>query len=268
MTVCIVAICGSGEAVVLATDAMITGEDLMIEYEFPVKKFRVLTDTCVVAAAGNAHVETDLLEAVRNAISNLKSPSRDTIVSTIEKSYQSLRKKAIEDELLRPRGFEGLREFHEMQQSLLEPIAKELQEAIDDFDLEIDVIVALVDENGAHIMEIEDPGTSTTWTELIFNAIGSGYKHAVTTMIIEDYRPSHTLPEALLSVYAGKKAAEKAPGVGHNVTHMCVVRSEGVTILSDEQVERIDQVYKSRSDAIRKLNEENMWHSKLNDLLD
>jgi hypothetical protein len=33
MTVCIVTICNAGDAIVMAADTMLTGEDFMIEYE-------------------------------------------------------------------------------------------------------------------------------------------------------------------------------------------------------------------------------------------
>lgn len=266
MTVCIAAICEAGKAIVLAADAMITGEDLMIEYEFGSPKIKQLTDNCAVAAAGDASMETDLLRTVRKAISELKAPSMEMIVEKTREVYHALRTRAMEDQILLPHGLESMDKFYETQKTMLEPVAKSIFNDIEDFDLELDLMIASVDRDGAHIVVIEDPGTASTWDELAYNAIGSGYAHAETTLIMRDYDPLWSLAEALLSVYTAKKAAEKAPGVGQRLTHMAVVDDHSVTMLTEEQVRQIDVVYQERVTELRAWEKEKDWVSGLADL--
>ena len=263
MTVCIAAICESGKAMVLAADAMITGEDLMIEYEFAASKLKQLTKNCVVAAAGNANLETDLIRMVRQAISELKAPSRDKVIEKTRQTYRALRERAIEDQILLPKGIESMAKFYDTQKSMLEVVAKAAYKEIEEFDLELDLIIASVDSDGVHITVVEDPGVATTWDDLSYHAIGSGYTHADTTLIIQDYDASCSLPEALLSVYTAKKAAEKAPGVGRKITHMAVIHKDGVIMLADEQVKKIDEVYQERTAALKNWERDKNWTSKL-----
>jgi hypothetical protein len=266
MTVCIAAICESGRAIVLAADAMITGEDLKIEYEFGSPKIKQLTSNCAVAAAGDATMETDLLRMVHNAISELKAPSMDMIVQRTRETYRALRTRALEDQILLPHGLESMDRFYETQSTMLEPMAKSIFNDIKEFDLELDMIIACVEKDGAHIALIQDPGTASTWDELAYNAIGSGYAHAETTLILRDYDPACSLAEALLSVYTAKKAAEKAPGVGQRLTHMAVVDDHSVTMLTEQQVKQIDVVYQERTAELRSWEKEKDWVSRLADL--
>ncbi len=141
MTVCIAAICEAGKAIVLAADAMITGEDLMIEYEFGSPKIRQLTDNCAVTAAGDATMETDLLRMVRKAISELKAPSMEMIVEKTREVYHALRTRAMEDQILLPHGLESMDKFYETQKTMLEPVAKSIFNDIEDFDLELDLMI-------------------------------------------------------------------------------------------------------------------------------
>ncbi len=83
---------------------------------------------------------------------------------------------------------------------------------------------------------------------------------------MRDYDPSWSLAEALLSVYTAKKAAEKAPGVGQRLTHMAVVDDHSVTMLTEEQVRRIDVVYQERVTELRAWEKEKDWVSGLADL--
>jgi 20S proteasome alpha/beta subunit len=266
MTVCIAAICEAGKTIVLAADTMITGEDLMIEYEFGSPKIKQLTNNCAVAAAGDATMETDLLRMARQTISELKAPSMDTIVDKTIQTYRALRAKAIEDQILLPHGLESMAKFYETQKTMLEPMAKSIFNDIEEFDLDLDLLIASVDEEGGHITVIEDPGTATTWDELAYHAIGSGYAHADTTLIMRNYDPACSLAEALLSVYTAKKAAEKAPGVGQKMTHMAIVNHHSVTMLNEEQVKQIDVVYQEQTTEFLAWEKEKDWVSKLADL--
>ena len=122
MTVCIGALCEKRDVVVMASDRMVTAEDLSIEFEHTERKLKKISENCLVATAGDALATTELFNKVESEISNIKSPSISDIINTIKFCYQIVRRSEIEDHILIPRGFDTLSDFYEKQKDLLPEI--------------------------------------------------------------------------------------------------------------------------------------------------
>jgi len=261
MTICIAAICEKGSSVVLATDSMLTNEALSIEFEHPTKKMTRLSDSCIALTAGDALAHTELFDIVREEIIKLKAPSAPEIVGKIKECYQRIRKREIKEKILNPRGFSDFEDFYKAQQVLNPDIVMTIQNQIDSYDYGLEILVAGRSGNTAHIYGISDPGTSKCFDAIGFHAIGSGQPHAINTLIARGCHQDTSLQEALLIVYEAKKIAEKAPGVGANITDICIMTPKGIIEFPRNKIDQLHEIYE------KWLRRESNWVSDLGALL-
>lgn len=261
MTICMGAICEQGSSLVLATDSMITNEALSVEFEHPTKKMTRLSDSCIALTAGDALAHTELFNMVEGKITKLKAPSVVEIVDNIKECYQHIRKNEIKEKLLRPRGFDGFKDFYSAQKALVPDIALSIQSQIERYDYGLKILVGGIDKRIAHIYGVFDPGTSKCYDSIGFHAIGSGLPHAINTLIARACNQDISLAEALLIVYEAKKMAEKAPGVGKGITDICVMSSKGITEFPRDKLSGLHKTYEAW------LKREADWQSDLDALL-
>ncbi len=261
MTICIAVICHRASTVILASDSMITSEGLSIQFEHPTKKMTCLTEKCIALTAGDALAHTELFTMVEEQISRLKQPSVPEIVSGIKESYQFMREREIKEKFLTPRGFANFDKFYKNQRNLIPEFALSIQNEIDRYDYGLDILVAGISDNAAHIYGIFNPGTSKCFDAIGFHAIGSGLPHAVNTLIARGCSQETSLNEGLLIIYEAKKMAEKAPGVGTNITDICIMGPKQTIDFPREKLEGLQDVYEK---WVRK---EQDWDDVLDKLL-
>lgn len=261
MTICIGAICENGSGLILATDSMVTNEGLSIQFEHPTKKMTILSSSCIALTAGDALAHTELFNIVQGEVTRLKSPSVIEIVEKIKENYQCIRRREIEEKILIPRGFDSFRDYYRAQSALVTDVALSIQSQIDRYDYGLQILVCGISENKAHIYGVSDPGTSKCFDAIGFHAIGSGLPHAVNTIIARGCCQAIALKEVVLIVYEAKKMAEKAPGVGSNITDICIMNIQGVFEFPRERVGDLDKIYK------KWVVKEATWASELDELL-
>jgi hypothetical protein len=104
------------------------------------------------------------------------------------------------------------------------------------------MILAGVDSKGAHIYSIRNPGIKDCFDTIGFHAIGIGELHAVQVFIAHRYSTSCNTLEALNIVYAAKKAAEVAPGVG-GATDIAIISRDGIKILEQTIITELNKLY-------------------------
>ena len=261
MTICIAAVCGRGSVLVMAADRMLTSSALSIQFEHASRKFTPLSDSCVALTAGDALAHTELFDAVRDEIAKIKAPSVPQVVETIKECYQSIRRKEIEERILRPKGINSLAEYLQVQRSLVTEIAFNFQSQIDNYDYGLEVLVGGANGDVARIFGISNPGTSECYDAIGFHSIGSGLPHALNTLIARGCHRDISLAQCLLTVYEAKKMAEKAPGVGATITDICVVDSTGIYEFPQNG---LDQLRESHE---RWIKQESEWDNSVNALL-
>ncbi len=71
-----------------------------------------------------------------------------------------------------------------------------IDEQLATYDYELEILVAGVDTDCAHIYRISNPGTAECLDGLGYHAIGSGEPHADFSFIEESYSQSATVQEA------------------------------------------------------------------------
>jgi 20S proteasome alpha/beta subunit len=245
LTICIAAVCEKGSTLVLAADRAVTG-NIAIEFEHPGKKMTCLSDSCVALTAGDALSYTELFDMVVENIAMHKSPSVNEVVSKIKELYQKKRKEQIIENFLIPRGFDDFRDFYNGQKHLLPELALTIQTEIEKYNFGLQILVAGMNGETAHIYEINDPGTSRCFDSIGYDAIGSGLPHAMYTLISRNCNQNMPLEDAFLTVYEAKKMAERAPGVGSIATDICIKNSSKVYLSKDEHIKEIDLAYQKR----------------------
>jgi hypothetical protein len=260
MTVCVAAMCCDGQAVVVASDTMVTNPGIPIEFEHRGSKISELSKTCVAMTAGDALAYTELFGSVRCQLERVTQSSVFEIVARIKECYKQVRHQEIQDRVLGPRGIEDIEHFYHMQNHLNPDVAFGIQSQIDKYDYGLDILVAGATSTAAHIYGIQDPGTSQCYDAIHFHAIGSGTPHALNALIARDCHQGFTIENAILAVYEAKRLAEKAPGVG-SVTDMCIVSGAGINTIPREQINEIEPIFQ------KWIRHDSAWESDIRVLL-
>lgn len=259
MTVCIAAICENGKTAIIISDRLFTAEGpLFLEFEHSTPKIIRLTNNCAAAISGDIATSTELFELARPKIDENATVS--DVGRCIYDAFFELRRKKIEEYILRPRGIRDFNEYLERQQQLVRDVVLMIEGRIDEFKLGLQVLVAGVEESGAHIYCIEDLCDFTTCDALGYHAIGIGARHALTSLMVQGYNQNATFPKALMSTYEAKKVAQMAPGVGRT-TNLMTMMAHSNFVAGAKQIEALDKLYKRKVNQISKI--EKHWGEAL-----
>ena len=245
MTVCIATLCNQSKGVVVASDRMITATYPPIEFEHGVPKIEVICPSCVVLTAGDALAHADLCRYVRNKISALSRPRTTSITEEVRKGYVVQRLKTIEERHLAPRGW-TLKDFYETYVQRMPPdIVITIDNEIATYDYGLEIIIAGVDPDEAHIYGIRHPGEIDCYDSLGYHSIGIGAMHAVSSLVTNSYLATVDTKMAVYLAYEAKKNAENAPHVG-NDTDMVIVEENSHRVLTNEEIKSLEAIYDTR----------------------
>jgi len=113
----------------------------------------------------------------------------------------------------------------------------------------LQILVAGVSGHSAHIYGVFDPGASKCFDSINFTAIGSGYPHAVNTLIARGFHNGFSVQDAIMAAYEAKARAENAPGVGAT-TDITVLLPDQKIDFQRESISDLGKVYErwNRSD--------------------
>lgn len=252
VTVCIGAVScdrtgAARRAVVVASDRMVTmGQITQFEHEIP--KLSALTDHSVALIAGDALRGTRI---IRDTSAQLRGggamASIEAITAAIANKYAELRLEQVNNDAFRPRGITLQAFYTGLQQQLNPQIVVGLDNYAATWNFGVELLVAGVDTEGAHLFHIVNPGgTYTQFDHTGFGAIGSGTLHAVQSMIQARHAPTRSLNETVFSVYASKRRAEVAPGVGVD-TDMAIIDASGVHPLESDALRELGEIFERYS---------------------
>ncbi len=247
MTVCVAAICKDSEKIVVASDRMLTAGILSLEFEHTRPKIVELSDSCVMMTAGPALRDIELKKHVWKELAGMAGVAIPLIVEKVKDGYQKARRKKIEELYLNPRGL-SLDRFLEQGQSLLPQVAMVIDEQLATYDYELEVLVAGVDSEGAHIYKIENPGTAECFDTIGYHAIGSGEPHAIYSLVDCGHIHGATLQQCMWSVFEAKKLAERAPGVGVR-GDFAIIEQGSVIYFERATLTKLEELYKESQEA-------------------
>lgn len=245
MTICIGVLCNNSKDVIVASDRMITATYPPIEFEHGTLKLEIICPTCIVLTAGDALAHADICRVVKAKVGALTRPRATAITEEIRKTYVAQRQKTISERFLEPRGW-TLEDFYEKHARAINPdLFLTIDHEIASYDYGLQIIVAGVDPEEAHIYGIRHPGEVDCYDSLGYHAIGIGALHAVSSLIANGYNPTVSRKMAVYLVYEAKRNAENAPGVGR-YTDMAIIQESGYRVLSSDDVSVLENIYNSR----------------------
>lgn len=247
MTVCIGILCCNKEAVVAVSDKMVTAGDIEFEHSEP--KIEKLTNRCVALTAGSALAHVELFDKVRGLLGSADDTAISDIVEIIKREYVALRKQKIEEEILKPRGL-TLSAFIEHMNDFPVGFSSNIDQYIDKREYNVTAIVCGIDNEGAHLYRIIDPGTEDRFDAIGFVAIGIGRKHAEGSLIRNKCFQSTPLNRAVYYAVEAKINAEVAPGVGSE-TDATIIDENGSTELSEGQISELRKMYEDKVKPVK-----------------
>ncbi len=246
MTACIVAICEGGKYIVIAADRMYTSP-LNVEFETQETKIEVLGKICVALASGNSAHATEVLDPIQQLHDGEIHVNISDLAEEVKNQYMVARLAEVEDLIVLPSMGKDFLDFRDKGGALPNYLQTQptvysqivVQSSAHNYSL--DLLLAGIDDTGAYIYHIGNPGLLSPLDKLGHAAIGSGGIHAIISLSLGGQTRHRNLIETLYSVYLAKICSEVAPGVG-NETDMAVVDEEGIRNCSPEFLESLRDI--------------------------
>lgn len=216
MTVCVATRCHEN-IVFGASDRMLTSGD--VEFEPDTAKIIPLTTSIVAMTAGDSAFQAEIIWQLFSTLKIRleKEPKKWLSVRDVAYLYQycrtEIKKKRAEVSLLVPLGLDQNSFISRQKEMAPDFISKLIKELVNFNVPSIETILAGVDDQGSHIYTILDDDIRCD-DAVGFSAIGSGYWHANSQLMLARYHYEAPMADSLLLTYMAKKRAEVAPGVG------------------------------------------------------
>ncbi|MBI2893845.1 MAG: hypothetical protein HYY06_09855 [Deltaproteobacteria bacterium] len=227
MTVCIAAICADGRAIVVAADRMLTmGPPLSMELEQDRPKIQPVGGRHLTLVSGDAVLGSEIVRAATGALRERRDIGITVVGRALVDAYVAVRSRLIEDHVLRPIGY-SLQQFLASGAAQLgQQIFNGLVQQMAAFVAGVELLAVGFDDSGPRIAFIYHPG-SIRWQEpLGFHAMGTGGIHAGVAFLLRGCSTKCSVEQAMFDVFAAKKAAEIAPGVGSATDMVVMTRTE------------------------------------------
>lgn len=250
MTVCIAAVCnlnipGQLPLVVCASDRMITIND--IEYEPDQTKLYFLASQTVALFSGDMQLHAVIVPRVMHRISIVLAATKTVRVEEIAEIYAEefaiYRRDRASKRYLAPLKL-TIDNFSRTQpQDLAFDLANKLLNA----EVAAEAIIAGIDNTGAHIFKIHDPGIATCFDTPFFACSGIGETHASSQFMLAKFEKRWSLEKTLFLTYSAKRLAEAAAGVGKQ-TDMVIVRPgipEPIYALTKDDLDALERLMQS-----------------------
>jgi hypothetical protein len=247
VTVCVAAICSSGDIIYGASDRMITAGDIQFEPQQP--KVYPISNSIVAQVAGDASIQAQIMQKVVADVGKRIDTDRANwwnvrdVAELYRHYYEELRLMYAEHDVLAPLNLDRntwLTKQNEMNSELVRKIATELI----NYDWQdTAAIFSGVDTSRAHIYVVRK-GVISCQDLVGFAAIGAGEWHANSQIMFAGHSKYKPIPDTLLLVYSAKKRGEVAPGVG-KATDMFSIgpRLGSYANIAEEIIQSLEKIY-------------------------
>jgi 20S proteasome alpha/beta subunit len=252
MTVCIGALCRKNndecDSVIVASDRMVTLGGFM-EFEHDSPKVTAITPQSMIMVAGDTLRGAKLVDQIKESVTD--SDNMNKIIQAASFAYSNCRDAQIDADIFRPRGLTRADFYANFQQRLLQQLSFNLDAQVSQFNYNVEMLIAGVDSSGAQLYTLLNPGTSPIHNnQLGYHAIGSGTIHALQSLIGFKHSNIKNIADTLFYVYASKRRAEVAPGVGEE-TDIYIISSDGIKKVSDDDLKKLEEIYISYSHPLQ-----------------
>lgn len=232
-----------GPAAIIASDRMLTAGD--VQYEPNKRKFAEINKSTFIWVSGDYAFHS---KAVKDTFKLTNATSTVENVATIYgQALQAIKRKEAEDLYLAPLGL-NTDTFIAQQKDMSDTFVATLREQLQNHrSEETEAIVVgpqiVRDQSQMRIFTVDTHGIVSCHDDLAFATIGSGAWHARSRLTQWGYTNTVTFGPAMAAVYAAKKAAEVAPGVG-KATDMVVIFRDHAEFLREDFAAGLSDIYK------------------------
>lgn len=249
MTICIAGI-AENKKVIAFTDKMLTiGAPVRTAFEITENNKAIkLADKVVALFAGDVLKANAILALAKSKIVN-STTGVEKVAVIVQEAYKEKWVGDIEDALLQRFGLDR-KTFVNKQKELEPELVKNINNAIGNYNMDVEIIIAGVDNTSPHIYKISNPGISQSYDSVGYCCIGSGAQHATFSLIESEYNPCFPEAKSVHSILQAKKRAQYDPGVGQ-LTDIVLINDEYVKI-EEAKIKLLDDTYRKSVDVIIK----------------
>jgi 20S proteasome alpha/beta subunit len=244
VTVCIAVACEGGKNVVVASDKMVSVSPPSVEFEHAVPKICRIAKQCLAMASGSALTQKEVLDRVNRQISREDEWAVQGVVEIVSSCFMETRNEKADIQFFRPRSL-SIKDFYNDTTKYQSDFLMSVDRENKNLGLPLVVLVCGVDDSGAHIYRVVNPGQMECWDSIGFHAIGSGEAHAIMSLIANKANPGISIRDALYLAYEAKRRAEVASGVGQE-TNMAVISRDSISDVPDETLIELGKIYTVR----------------------
>jgi 20S proteasome alpha/beta subunit len=212
------------------------------------KKIVEIGGMAVLCYSGSVPDGEEIIRKSRTVIAGIEKPAVDRIAEEVRVAYEHLKRKRIEETILRP--WLGA-DFPQFQDLIVKASASQLLMQIAGLvsqnNLQTDMLVVGADDTGHHLFTITHPGVCLHMNTLGYATIGNGALHAGISLSLNRHNAADPLAKAIYRVYEAKKSAEVSPGVG-KLTDMTIIRAGKPQFATQKTFEALAKVHKEHPD--------------------
>jgi hypothetical protein len=215
MTACIAAISDNGKKLVIAVDNMLThNAGVPVQRtDAAHEKMVQLTDDGIYAMAAGANLV--IHPVIDEVLQKRPVGSPKEVAEIVRTTLQEFYLRKVEEEILKIFNLDWPT-FTQSQSQLSPQVLNDIHSRIQNFSLDINIIVAGIDQGTgeAHVSVISGNGISLDRTSDGVISIGSGGTLAAVSMILSNYTKNQTASAVEKLVKKAMKDAKRTPGVG------------------------------------------------------
>ena len=247
-----------GYAAITASDKMITAGD--VQYEPSQQKVAEITPRILLLIAGDFATHSEAIQATKADLKGDENASPHRVAIIYGQALQRIKRREAEDIFLAPFSM-NTDSFLSQQNDLKDSFVSDLKDQLQGFQgQDVESLIVGTDDISPHIYWVDRNGSVRCMDDVSFHAIGIGAWHAKSQLMQAKYIKNTYFSTALTQIYAAKRRAEIAPGVGALTDIHIVGRGVHVPLNPDlmKQLEIQYQAYSKKHDKISEKSANNL----------
>jgi hypothetical protein len=232
---------------ITASDRLITAAD--VQYE-PQQKKAAYFGKSMLLVAGDMGIHSQAINDAEKEIRGRDLPPHD-IARIYGRCIQGINRQQAENEILAPLGLNTnmfLAQQKDLSQGFVELITGQLQNRRP---IDSEALVVGSDGKDCHLYQIDAYGNEICLDAVGFGAIGIGAWHAKSRLMQVGHTSSRMWAGSLATLFAAKKNAEIAPGVGLH-TDLHLVLKDGPFDVWGHVPPELGRLYQKYADEVSK----------------
>ncbi len=225
-------------AALTASDRMLTAGD--VQYE-PNQQKMAEFGKSIVLVAGDMQLHMEAIALTTKEIGSRELPPQN-VAQIYGRAIQAINRRRAENEILAPLGLNldtFAAQLKDYPDGFINMIVGQLQNRRP---IDAEALVVGTDGQDTHLYLVDEHGNDFNLDGVGFGAIGIGAWHAKSRLMQISYNSRNVFAWAQASIYAAKKIAELAPGVG-KYTDLHLVHRMGHELVLPLAIRKLEELY-------------------------